>query len=924
MPNLLLKPLHMKKQLLCLFIFFCGIWASSTAQFQPAPQQIIGMTPVLQPNSLQTRSASQPKKCSSDTVQFTAYGSTAYNTISIRTGSSLGQFFGAPQTLTVQGFKFYAYAIPTNPARKFTIQLRCNIYKAGADSLPTGNPLASDTIEVDTVMGSSIPLARIERLAWFSKPLTLSDAYIVVLECDSANVSAGVVSNSWNAGNGRKRNLACGSVSGRWYRALSLNVGGITLDADMQFYPVVKYDFGTDFLSNYTCYPNDTLRFTNQYKKNISSSIFYNYYVYYNLSQFSHRWNYGDGSFDYYQVDGKIKYATKKNYDVRLISTVYQYKGAQCIDTTIKKMWFRPDLPQLNGKNQFCKGDSAVLEVYSNPDAVIKWYKKPSDSTAIFTGLKYIIPNIQKADTFYIKAINGDCQSAFLVLTAKVNEYPNDPTIISDSICSGGAATLQAISNLGTAEWFRDSLATKFVKTGEYLITGKLNADTTLFVRINNAGCLNKGGIGKAQVKVGSSFAPSIPQLLYDTFHCFRSLQLGVKIKAIANAGDTIRWYDKPIGGALRAKGDSIYYMPIQRGQYMVYVESWNGVCASGRASAFMVINDYPDIYNKKSFTGCENQLLKPSAEVSFGEIEWYLDKNSAGFPIQTGSNPVLPPLPPGNRYVYLRSNDGFCAMPHFDSIPIVINKTPVATSVIADAVCFKGLGKATVNIASGTVNWYFDTAQASIFTGKIYQAGLMLGNVDLFYQIEDKGCKSPFKEITIPVKPRPTAGFQWELRWKNRLVCTPISTSNMTFSWNWGDGKTSGGLPAVHDYASEGDYTVRLVTTSTINGCKDTADIPVSINHMGIGSDLLKSQLTIGPNPVHAGEALEINGFKEGSEVIFKWFLSDGKQINAEKQRIDGKRHLLDIPSRLPSGTAYLWISVGGESLIVPILILP
>lgn len=327
------------------------------------------------PSSSRPRSAAKPTACGSDTSYFPSYGSTAYNSVTIKSGSSLGQFFGASQNITVSGFRLYAYAITPSPARAVYINLRCNLYKAGADSLPTGAPLASDTIVVDTVMGSSIPLSRIERDAVFNSPVTVNYGYIIVVECDSTNVSAALVTNSWSSGNGKKRNLGCGSVSGKWYRCLQLNISGVTFDADMQLYPFVKYNFGTDFSIANDCYNfGDTVKFINKYKSNVSSMPYYNYYMYYNLPQYSHQWYY-DNSFSYtYSVDGAYRSSVKKNFNVKLISIVYPYTATQCRDTSEITVYFKPARPALKKPANACMGDTVVLDVFTDAGTTVNWY----------------------------------------------------------------------------------------------------------------------------------------------------------------------------------------------------------------------------------------------------------------------------------------------------------------------------------------------------------------------------------------------------------------------------------------------------------------------------------------------------------------------------------------------------------------------
>ena len=64
----------------------------------------LGSKPVIK-----SRSAAKPTKCGGDTSMFPSYGSTAYNSVTVKKGSSLGQFFDAPQVMTVSGFRFFGF-----------------------------------------------------------------------------------------------------------------------------------------------------------------------------------------------------------------------------------------------------------------------------------------------------------------------------------------------------------------------------------------------------------------------------------------------------------------------------------------------------------------------------------------------------------------------------------------------------------------------------------------------------------------------------------------------------------------------------------------------------------------------------------------------------------------------------------------------
>lgn len=882
-------------QILCCLCFYTS---AALGQFTEDARNFSGGPVMYSPSNPMSRSAQNPTACTGDTSYFPNYGTTAYRSVSVRKGSSLGQYFGTNQSLSVSGFRFYAYALTTNPAKKYTIRLICNLYKAGADSMPSGSPLASDTVEVDTVMGSNILLSRIEREAHFSNPVSLNYDYIITVESDSLNVSAGLVTNSWlaNPPDGKKKNLGCGSVSGKWYRCLQLNIGGVTFDADMQLYPFVKYKLGADFSVVNNCYNQlDTVKFNNLFENNVSSLPYYNYYVNYKLDYFCQRWSYDGSSALNYVVDGFYKPGIKKNFDVRLISVVYSYSSGQCYDTVHKTVYFKPAKPQLKSSPFGCIGDSVSLNVSSDAGVNFKWYNSPSDTTPFFTGNSYKIYNVQQGDTFYVQAVNGDCKSAFLLVDFVVSSYPQDPTVKNDSICQGAVANLRASTDKGILEWFGSSSGGSVLYTGTDVQTGKLFSDTQYYVQANNKGCLNKGGRVMVSAFVNNSFAPDKPTVISDTFMCLRPSN-SITLRASQSGTDTLRWFNTSSGGSPLSIGDSLVFTPTTRMDDVVYVETWNGVCGSGRSPVTIHVYDYPTIYGLRGDTICGGDSARPFLSVPWGTANWY-DNLSDQNPVATGKTPVFGGLT-GLRKFYVASEENGCLSPNRDSIEILVYTPPVPTSATAASVCAKSLGSMEVKVPYGNVNWYYDPAdQTPFYTGQKVNAGLLLSNVTYYYETEYKGCTSGKQPLTIVIKPRPTAGFTWVLQWQNRLICTPITSAGLTLFWDWGDGSTTTGAPYLHQYASKGSYTVRLIATSNSNGCKDTADIPVLIDHTGV-NDLKGSIENMYPIPVMAGGTLNFSGtYPEGAEAHM--YLPDGRL--AETLKFTG--NALVIPQHMNAG---------------------
>lgn len=882
-----------------LLIIFCVLFAPIKAQFVDAGRTLVDDVHAgTQKGKIQSRSATNPTQCDGDTSMFPSYGSTAYNSITIKKGSSLGQFFDAPQTMTVSGFRFYGFSVTPTPAKSVKINIICNLYKAGADSLPSGTPIASDTITVDTVMGSSIPLSRITLNADFGKAVTVTGPYIICVESDSSTALAAVVCNSYTNGDGKKRNLCVGSVSGKWYRCLSLNIGGTVFNSHMQMYPFVGYKLGIVYTTNQQCYPNlDTLYFQNQTKKTVVSSIFYNYYVYYNIERSSHRWNY-DNKMIQYAIDGKYKPTSRSNMNVTLISTVYPYSGWSCSDTVSKIIYFKPGTPSLYKPAQGCSGDTVTIAVASDAQTTVQWFKKTSDPKPFYEGNKYTINNVQKTDTFYVKAVNNTCESNWLMIPFEVNQYPTKLTVKNDSICAGATANLQAFTDFGELYWYDKSTGGTLMHTGQVLQTGKLSQDTQFYVVANNKGCLYGGGSKLVKAFVGSSFAPTSPTVPADTFVCARGANAVTLVASSNNSSDTLRWFLDATGGSPVAKGSNYTFKGSKRGESTVYVESWNGICGSGRAAIKITVKDYPGVFGAAGDETCSNDSARLFGSTSWGQLNWYMKRSDAQ-PFYVGKTPAIYGLS-GKNYIYYKSSEGSCFAPNFDSVEVTVNEIPKPDMVEALSVCAKSLGKMSVHISQGKVNWYEDSTTTDIlFTGSIYDLGMMLSSRTLYYETENKGCKSDRTPLTLVVKPRPAAGFTWTLLWQHKLNCVPVNTAGLSFEWDWGDGTKKVGLPGVHQYSGPGNYTVRLVVTNNANGCKDTADIPVLVDHTNVKT-IAKQHFSAYPNPVGAGDVLELSGLSDG---LIAWIDPTGR-IVGESQVAEGKTR---VPAKLSQGLYYL-----------------
>jgi len=104
------------------------------------------------------QSNSKSTSCGPDTVLYTLQKATGLQVVSINNGLSakaVSQYYNCPQPLTLSGVEFYAYKMDATGGISQNVTVE--VYTAGVDSMPTGLPLVTTTVLVDTNFGGGRP-----------------------------------------------------------------------------------------------------------------------------------------------------------------------------------------------------------------------------------------------------------------------------------------------------------------------------------------------------------------------------------------------------------------------------------------------------------------------------------------------------------------------------------------------------------------------------------------------------------------------------------------------------------------------------------------------------------------------------------------------------------------------------------------------
>jgi hypothetical protein len=862
--------------------------------------------------SISKRSASNPTQCGTDTSNFTDLSTTAYPLIAVSNNQSAGQYFGANQEITVKGFRFFAY-VPWSTTTQITSwDVYAKIYNAGPDSLPRGAAIDSVLITLDTVTGP-LSFARLTRDAVFSKPVKVSNDYVLTVETQANTTPPSIVTNSWNNADGEGRNLSMVQLNGRWFRGLNVTVGGVPFDAHFQMLPFVSYTFGTDFTINNNCYQLlDSFNFTNNYNKNVSGSIYYNEYMYYAGSGFDaecHDWTYDQSIVQAKRINGKFRPGSKKNIDIKLKSFVVPYSVnlSFCFDSTEKQMFYNPNTPSINGSPDGCIGENKTITLNSNNDITHRWYKKPTDTTVFHSGNQYTINNLSKNDTFYITATNGTCISRTYTALITANQTPSSLTVTNDSVCSDASAILKASCDVGNIFWYKSATDETPVLMGSELQTSKLTADTTYYAEANNKGCLLPSGRVAATAFVNADFAPEKPTTISDTNVCYTGTAFDITLNASTASSAGIRWFDVANGGNPIATSNNLVHNVNTRGTTTYYVESWDGRCGSGRSPVAILVGAIPPTFAKVTDEICIGDSANIAASSPWGDIHWF-KKQSDNTPFFKGKFVRVGGLTQAQSFAYFKTVDGICINPNFDSVEITVNIPPTATIINAKDVCKGDNGKIELQVSQGTVKWYFDNAASNaIATGNTLNVGEIHANTTRYYETELNGCKSNRNAITIKPLDKPIAGFQYEVEFPRKLVCTPLNTNNTSFFWDFGNGTTSTDNIGIHTYENEGQFNVKMKATSTLSGCMDSTTVKITINHNNTHSN--QALTFIYPNPVSVGSV--IHTATPYQKAV--WYNLNGSKIS---EVLPSSMNLtnISVPKSLKQGIYLLLIETNGS----------
>lgn len=346
--------------------------------------------------------------CGVDTVLYVQAKTTSQETKILYSdgnaySSMASQYFhaSAGTPITVHGFRWYGVSYDPVSGGNPVLTIDCSVYQAGSDSLPTGAPLATITLTVDTTSANQV------RDVVFASPVVMTSSYTLVVSNQNTDWLL-LASNDEDSNDGQAEELSASFYEpiGQWRKNMNLWALG---DFDFVMEPFVSYTMDADFDNPGTGCVGIPVDFNNTSKGPIKNKF-------YNTDQFyggpiSYSWDYGDANTSYGSEDGQNTYGAPGVYTVSLTDSIRGW-NTTCWDTVSStiEIFPIPSAPSSTPPTPVCEYTPANDLTATGSGTDFTWYGNAGLTNVLGTGSPFS-SGIILPDTVYVTETVNGCES---------------------------------------------------------------------------------------------------------------------------------------------------------------------------------------------------------------------------------------------------------------------------------------------------------------------------------------------------------------------------------------------------------------------------------------------------------------------------------------------------------------------------------
>lgn len=549
-----------------------------------------------------------------------------------------------------------------------------------------------------------------------------------------------------------------------------------------------------------------------------------------------------------------------------------------------------------------CDSSSASFSIrvfaYGNP--IIQWQEfngsawsdlgGATDTVLVVAPVSYSMNNFK-----YRALVNSSCGAAVTSnIAALTVRSPLSLSLVSgtDTVCSGGTTTLTAIPAGGNSTsrivTWDNGLGSGVTKTVSPLVT------TTYTATVSDS-CTGYSVTKSITINALNPLHVSLPP---DTLICRGQT---VTYTAIATGGDvskyTFLWSHNLGKGATKALKPSITTT------YWVKVIDSCSVFADSSSVTIYVRPAVDLSISASTLSPCRGQTVTITATAIGGDSTYYYYFYENGSLKTQGLNPFYSSTPASSTTYMVIVTDNCTSKTDTDAVNVVIRPDLKITTSGPPKIC-KGkpatlTANATGGLPSGYAYEWFDAATSNYLGFGSTILVWPSTTASFVCKISD-GCSSyeafdtikVLVEVADPAFAKTNSGSNW-------IWFTPSKSGMRSYSWDFGDGKTSTEFMPNHKYQKPGVYTVCL-SVQTFTGCDSSICDTVALNFVGGILDEATSEISLYPNP--GKHVFYLSGWDIGRDFSFTVWEATGRRIENALLNKESNLLKLELPD-LSSG---------------------
>ncbi|MFN5183495.1 MAG: beta strand repeat-containing protein, partial [Bacteroidota bacterium] len=416
----------------------------------------------------------------------------------------------------------------------------------------------------------------------------------------------------------------------------------------------------------------------------------------------------------------------------------------------------------------------------------------------------------------------GACTSTTDTVILNITPLPASPTVITDTVCTGSAALLQATAPGGTYQWFIAATGGTQLGTGANFTTPTIQFNVNFFVQTTVGSCTSPR-IAVAVVALPIPAAPSVTGTAICT---------GTSTSLTASGGTSYGWYDTSSGGNLLAT-TSGFTSPVLISNTTYFVESVSSGCSSSRTAVTVTVSTIPSAPTVSNLSVCEGGTVTLSATAPGGTYNWY-DAATGGNLLGTGISFATPAINSTTNY-FVNSTIAGCSGP-VTTVTVTAIPTPAAPTALGDSICAGTTAQLNASAPGPTYRWFSaPTGGSLLHTGSNFTTPVLNTNTSYYVQTTVTGCTSTRTQVTVTVTPLPSP--------PSVITATVCEGNTASISANppvggtveWYDALTNGNL-----LSSSLNFTTPILNASTNYFVKSIVD--------GCSSSLATCSVTVNP----------------------------------------------------------------------------